>query len=329
MAYGPFSANKIQIGAETTAGTAVAADIVWRGPATSIVDERVIMRPGAEESVGLLVPTDRAYVAQLLARCQFPETEATYEHLPHILAAGIKNASPSGAGPYTYSYSPGTSSANTIKTYTIETGNTIADDAYEMEYAFVESFTLTGRVGESWKVSANWVGRQSTATNLTGALSLSALEEILFQKTKLYIDATGGTIGTTQKTGVLLEASVTVNTGIQPVFAADGNLYFASHKVTVPTLEFSITLELDGTSGVVEAERAIHASQAVRLIRLITTGTSNREFTLDIAGKYDSVGAYQNSNGNTTVQLSGRAVYSSTDSLYFTFEIDNNLTALP
>jgi len=39
--YGAFSANTIQIGAETTAGTAVAADIVWRGPATGIEDTRV------------------------------------------------------------------------------------------------------------------------------------------------------------------------------------------------------------------------------------------------------------------------------------------------
>ena len=329
MVYGPFSANKIQLGAETTAGTAVAADIVWRGPATDIEDTQVVVRPGEQENVGLLVPTDRAYIAQVSAACSIPETEATYEHLPHILAAGIKNASPSGAGPYTYSYSPGTSSANTIKTYTIESGNAIAGDGNEMEYAFVESFSMSGRVGESWKMTSNWRGRQKTVATMTGALSLASVEEILFGKTKLYIDATGGTIGTTQESGVLLAASVTVNTGIQPVYAADGTLYFTSHKIVPPSLEFTLTLELDNTANTVVTERAFWKSQTTRLIRLITTGTSNREFTLDIAGKYTSVGSYQNSDGNTTVQLNGVAVYSSTNSLFFKFEIDNNLSALP
>ncbi|MBX3050806.1 MAG: hypothetical protein KF753_04990 [Caldilineaceae bacterium] len=327
MAYGPFSSNKIQLGQETTAGTAVAADIVWRGPAADIEETSPIVM--VEESVGLLVPTGRSYVPLLSAVLSIPETEATFEHLPHIFTAGIKTVTPSGGGPYTYGpYAPGVSSANTIKTYTLETGNAIAGDGNEMEYGFVESFTLSGKVGEAWKVSSNWRGRQKTAAAMTGALSLTTLEEILFGNTKLYIDATGGTIGSTQKSGVLLEASVQVNTGIQAVFAADGSLYFVTHKFTPPSLDFTLTMEVESGT-IVAAERAFLRSQVARLIRLIATGTSDREFTIDLAGKYTSVGGYQNSNGNTTVQLSGSAVYSSADSLFFSFSIDNNLSTLP
>jgi hypothetical protein len=94
-----------------------------------------------------------------------------------------------------------------------------------MEYGFVESFTLSGKVGEAWKISSNWRGRQKTVEALTGSLSLTALEEILFGNTSVFIDAAGGTIGSTQKAGVLLEASVTVNTGIMPVFTADGGAH--------------------------------------------------------------------------------------------------------
>ena len=134
MAYGPFSSNTIQIGRETTAGTAVAADIIWRGPAADIEDTQVVMRPGMEENVGLLVPTERTFISQLGAALSIPDTEATYEHLPHIFEAGIKTATATATGdeddpgPYVYAYAPGVSTANTIKTYTLESGNAIAGE---------------------------------------------------------------------------------------------------------------------------------------------------------------------------------------------------------
>lgn len=327
MAFGVFSANKVQLGRETTAGTAVAATVVWQGPATDIEDTREIVQ--AEEQVGLLVPTGRSYVTQLGATIALPETEATFEHLPHVFEGGIKAVTPSGTGPYVRSgYAPGTASQNTIKTYTIESGNAVAGDGNEMEYGFVESFSLSGKSGEAWKVASTWRGRQKTVAALTGSLALIVPEDMLFGKTSLYIDATGGTVGTTQKTGVLLEASIEVETGIQPVHTADGVLYFSSHKIVPPSLEFTITLELENTSGVVAAERVFLASQAIRLFQLTCAGTSSRTFTAKWAGKYTSIGSYQNSNGNTTVQLSGNAWYSSTDALFFDFAVTNNVASL-
>jgi hypothetical protein len=326
MTYGPFSSNKIQIGRETTAGTAAAATVVWRGPAADIEDTSTIQ--AVDENVGLLVPTGRTYVPQLSAALSIPDTEATFEHLPHVMEAGIGTVSASGEGPYVYTYAPGVSAANTIKTYTLESGNVIAGDGNEMEYGFVESFTLSGKVGEAWKVSSNWRGRQKTVAALTGSLSLTALEEILFGNTSVFIDAAGGTIGSTQKAGVLLEASVTVNTGIMPVFTADGALTFTAHKITPPSLDFTLTMELED-GGIVAAERVFLRSQVHRLIRLSATGTGSKALAISLAGKYTTVGGYQNSNGNTTVQLSGSASYLSTVPLFFSIAITNALATLP
>lgn len=328
MTYGVYSANVMQFGRESTAGTAVPATGIWRGPATDIEDGRVIYHPGKEESVGLLVPTDRTYVGQLLAMLAMPETELTFEQLPHILEAGIKTATPSGAGPYMRAYNRAVAAVPAIKTYTLEAGNVVAGDVHEMEYGFVESFTLSGKQGEAWKVSANWRGRQKTSTTLTSALSLAAVEEALFSKTSLYIDASGGTIGSTQKAGVLLEASIQVNTGIQAVFTGDGQLYFSGLKFTKPSLEYSITMELEA-GGAVGAERTAHRNQALRLIRLNCPGSSAaRNLRIDLAGKHLSFGSYQNSNENTTVQVSGEAKYSSTDALFFEFVVTNSLASL-
>lgn len=328
MTYGPFSANTIQLGREATAGTAVAATTVWRGPAVDIEDGRTIIAPGKEENVGLLVPTDRTAVVQLAAMLSMPETELTFEQLPHILEAGIKTATPSGSGPYVRAYPYPFVTPNTIKTYTIETGNAIAGDGHEMEYGFVESFTLSGRKGEAWKMTANWRGRQKTEAALTSSLSLPAVEEALFGKTKLYIDAANGTIGTTQIAGVLVEASITVNTGLRPVFTGDGVLYFTAHKNVPPEVTFTLTMELE-SGGKVNDQRALFEAQTARLTRLLIDGSSvARKIKIDIAGKYTSVGSYQNSEDNTTVQLSGEAKYNSAAALFFAVEVTNSIATM-
>ena len=324
--YGAFSANTIQFAREGTAGTTLAAVKVWRGPAADIEDTRVIVSPGADESIGILVPTARDYTAQLGARLAMPETDLSFEQFIHLLEASIKAATPTGAGPYVYAYAPPlTATLNTIKTYTLESGNKIAGDGHEMSYGFVESWTASGRQGEAWKMSANWVGRQKTEAALTPSLALTTVEAALFSKCVLTIDASGGTIGTTAKAGVLLEASITYNSGIQPVMVGDGNLYFAAIKYTRPSVSYSLTLELE-SGGIANAERAAFEGQAIRLIRLSTAGSdATRLLVFDIAGLHKPMGQYQNSNDNTTIQISGEARYSSADTLYFATALTNNM----
>lgn len=327
--YGTFPLNMIQLGREETAGTAVAATSIWRGPATDIVDEST--HQFAEEDVGILVPTDREYISKLYATLAMPETEATFEQILHVLEAGIQAATPAGTqAPYTYTYAfPLAATLNTIKTYTLETGNVVGGDANEMQYAFVTDFSLSGAAGEAWKLAANWAGRQKSTTTLTGALSLTAQEEMLFNKTTLYIDASAGTVGTTAKAGVLTAASVEVTTGIVPVWTADGALYFYSHKFTRPTVAYSLTLELESTSGVAAAERAAWVAKTLRLIQLKIVGATTSEMKINIAGKHLSFGEYNNSDGNTVIEISGEAKYSSVDALFASFIVKSTLATVP
>lgn len=286
--------------------------------------ERVIV----SENVGTFMQAERSYDGKLEAAWAQPSTPMTYEQVAHIFEAGVKTATPTGTGPYvrTYNYPFGGTTVNTIKTYTIEAGSSIVgEDVYEMEYAFVESFELSGSFGESWNMSSNWIGRQMSEASFTSSLSLATVNECLFPHTKLYIDASGGTIGTTQATGVLMSASVNVTTGIQIVPVGDGNLYFAAHKWTQPEITYSLTLELEDSS-VVADQRDAYRADSVQLFRLnITDGT--RILNLDWAGKHDSVGDYTNSNGNTTVTFDGHTVASSTDSLSFTAALTNGVAA--
>jgi hypothetical protein len=333
MAYGGYAHNRIQLGREGTAGTAVASTQIWRGRFANIEDQRT--RVTVEEEVGILVNAERTYTSQYLAGLAMPATELTFEQVLHLLEAGIKTATPTGAGPYVYTYDmPTGNTVNTIKTYTIEAHNVIAPaDSREMYYSFVESMTFEAEAGQAWMMSANWKGRTPTSAVPTASLTLPTVEEALLAKTKLYIDPTGGTLGSTQVVGVLMGASFEITTGLVPVPVGDGNLYYVAHKFVRPQVNFSLTLELEETGGVsrVATERAIAEADTVRLFRMRIDGSSaNRRMDIDWAGKYDlPMGAYQNSNGNTTVTLSGHAVYSTADTKFVTVAVTNNLATVP
>lgn len=308
----------------------MAATSVGRFPFAMLMDEREYKT--VEEQVGSFMQAERTYAAKLLGKWNMPSNPLTFEQVLHIFEGGIKTATPTGTNPYTYAYAyPYTgTSVNTIKTYTIEAGSaTITGDVREMEYCFVESFELSGKFGEAWMMQSNWVGRQLSASTLTPALSIPTVEEALFQKTTLAIDATGGTIGSTTKAGVLMSANVKVTTGLVVVPVANGQLYFHSYKWTQPEIKFSITIELESTVGLVAAERAFYEANTVRLFQLLCPGSGSKSLKLQFAGKYDKIGDYQNDNGNTSVTLEGHAVASSADSISFTATVINTLATVP
>ncbi len=331
--YNAWAHNKLQLGRESSAGTAVAATAIWRGPFAYPEDARTTTV--VDENIGLLVTAERSYTSAYLARLSMPATELTFNQVLHILEAGIKTATPSGTYIYTYSLPTG-NTVNTIKTYTIEAVPVIATADYrEMEYCFVEEFTFEAAAGEAWKMSANWVGRQlstGTAKSLSTLATGNDMEPAKLPMTKLYIDATGGTVGTTQKTGVLMGANMRVRTGLVPITVGDGHLYFASHKFVKPEITFSLTLELEQDTGAstVATERAIREAETVRLLSLVADGPSaSQQFSLQWAAKYDKVGGYTNSNGNTVVTLEGHGVYSAADALFWTCVVKNTLSAVP
>ena len=329
--YAAFQANKLALGREVTPGNAVAATTIWRGAFAMPDDAR--NRVIVDEQVGLLVSAERSFDASLLARLAMPATELTFEQLPHILEAGVgTDAAPvNNTGSYTYQYAfPTGSTPNTIKTYTIEAYNAMSNaDMQEIPYCFVEEFELSGKYGEAWTMGATWVGRQLLNTTPTNLSTLVSVTEAPFARTKLYIDAAGGAVGSTQKTGVLTAADMTVTTGIIIVPVGDGNLYFATHKFTKPEITFSLTVEVE-SGGLVDQLRTSYKDNDTLLYRWAIDGPdANHSVVIDFAGNLDAVGNYENSDGNTTVTLEGHVVYSATDALFWECEVTNTLASLP
>lgn len=331
---GVTSLSKILFGREAVAGTAVPCPTYWRGLGFP-KDDRVVTK--VDEQVGILGGTTRQYVGQLGATFALTATPATFEQVNHIFEMGLETDAPandgSGSGKI-YEYDFPTTSQLTNKTYTIQGGDN--QQAEQMEYCFVKDFTLEGEQGGSWMVAANVTGRQLATGTFTSTATIPAVEEILFSKTKLYIDAAGGTIGSTQKSNTLMKASLKCTTGWVPLMpGGDGNLYFPATKNVGDVTELQITYEHDGTS---VAEKAAWRAETGRLIRLkaegsafTTAGTTYTYKTLiiDLAGTWRTFDAITGQNGNDIVTGTFDVDYSETDAFKGKITLVNTLASVP
>lgn len=329
MAYATKAFNLVQFGREGTAGTGVATTKKWRGPAAMVDDARE--RKIVEEDVGLLVPSELQYDLMELARLALPQTDFTFEQICDLLEMGIGTVTPDdNTGSYTYTYAfPVTTTPNTIKTYTVEAGNVqVPGDVHEMTFSYAEEIQLSGRHSEGWMMQANLVGAKLAQTGFTSSLPLPAVNFAPFMKTKLWIDDSEGTIGTSQKLGTLMAADIRIQTGVKYIPVGDGTLNFTAIKYARPSVDFSLTIEVESGS-LVATERTAYKNSAVRLVRLQLNGDdANHQADIDMAVKWDRVNPYDEDDENVTVTLDGHAVYSPADTLFFEMAVTNELDAL-
>lgn len=337
MAGGKW-AQKIQLGREATAGTAVAATAIWRGSGSNLADTREVTM--VEEQIGIAVPTTRNYIARLGGSLDMAETPATFEQLLHILEAAIKTVGTGAADGVgtgkVYTYGAPTTTVNTIKTYTIETGDN--QQAEEMEYSFVEEFTLSGERGEAVMMSATWQGRQVTNTTFTGSLTVPTVEDILSAKGSLYIDAVSGLIGTTGVSETLLSWELKVTTGWKAKYTVDtGNLYFAFAYFDRDSFSAEFTATFEHNAAAV-AQKALFRAGTPRLVRLnipgsalTTGGTSyqNKTLRIDMALVYTEWEALDADDGNSIVQVTGTVGYDPTWAKALEIIVVNQLASVP
>jgi hypothetical protein len=324
----------IQLGQESTAakGTEVNADFIWRGLGAGGDNLEVVF---PDEDVGYLSGVNRSYIPKVEGVLEMEETPCTFEQFPHIMEAGIESESSTqdGTGGYIYEYNFPTTTAPEIATYTVEFGDN--QQEYQFTYGFVTDFSLSGSAGEAVNMSANWVGRETDSGTKTAAISLTAVEEVLFQKGKLYIDGTSDTFGTTQATNTWLEFTLDYTTGFQPVYTGDGEKYFTFEKCVGPEVTLDLTFEHDAT-GV--AEQAAWRAGTTRLVRLDFTGSAlastgtvydNKKLIVDIVGTWESFDPIDEQDGNNVVSGTLRGRYDIVAQDFGKITIVNADSALP
>lgn len=330
---GSRALRKIQFGKEVTAGTPVSASTLWRGTGV-IKDQHPKVFP--REDVGILGGTTRSYTEAFWSELSLENVEATFEQLPYVFEGGVAEETPTqdgtGSG-YIYNYTSSTTAQNTTATYTFEGGDD--QQAEEFDYGFCKNINLSGSGRGALFMTSTWMGRETTNSSFTGAIAIPTVEDILVNNAKVYIDATGGTVGTTEKTNTIFSVDMSYNTGLMEYWAADGSKDFSFIKFVEDELVFRLVYEHNATA---VAEKAFYRDGTVRLFRVLfegsdlaTPGTtySKKSFIMDFAGIYEDWSALDENNGNDVVEATIRARYSPADSLKADFTIVNELSTLP
>ncbi len=334
MAFGVKKLRRLQFGAESSAGTPVAATTYWRGTGTIEDSREVIHR---NEDVGYLADVDNGYIPVTGALLALDDTEATFEQLPYLGLMGIDGTvtgSRDGTGDaYIYAFTFATTTAKTPKTFTWEGGDNEGEE--EFAYGYASDFHLAGAPKEAWMMGATIEGRTVAPSTYTGSLSLPTVEEILFTKSTLAIDAVGGTLGATVVSQTLLGFDAKVKPGFQQVWTGNGETYFDFLKQAAPEIELDITFEHNDSA---VAEKAAWRARTPRKLRLKATGStfanagttySVKTVMLDLAGYWSKFAKLDEQDGNDVVTGTFKATYNATASLYAVLTVVNGLAALP
>ena len=332
--------RQIQLGRETTAGTATTATTRWRGLG-AFEDNREVTFP--EEFIGVIGGGDRSYIAKVEGTLTMDDTDATFEQLPHLFIAGIAATTTgvqdgTGSG-YIYTYNIAHSTAPVIQTYTIRAGDN--QQAEIMEYAFVRSFSIKGNAGEAVMMSAEWTGRQVTTSTFSSNITVPEVETILASRGSLSLDAVTDTYGMASFDDSLIAFEVNVSDTMMPkyAFSPGGNssnppffsfVYAGNREITG-----SLTFE-HNANGV--AEKEAFRNQTPRLLRLwffgsdlTTAGSySEKQFKIDLPIKYESFDALDDVDGNSIIKANFVSRYNATVGNAGKFElILDNTTSIP
>lgn len=336
--YGIKALRQIQLNREDTQGTGSSDYTPWRGTGV-LEDMRETVFP--EEDIGIFGGVDRAYTPKESGQVTL-EGVATFEQLPHIFDAGIKLATAttdaSSAFIRTYTF-PEVSSdvvpSTDLQTYSFKMGDNKEVD--EAAFGFVSEFSLTGTAGEAVMVSATFITREvEKDTDGFETVSIPTVEEILFSKGKLYIDAIGGTIGATQKSATLLDMDLKVTTGWMPVYTADGRTDFAFIKQVQPEIVLDVTFEHEDSA---VAEKAFWRANTSRMLQLKFEGTALSDavggtyavktFIINLVGKWEKFSALDEIDGNDVIKGTFRARYNATAAQFAQFIIANEVETMP
>lgn len=333
--------RRLQWGKESTPGTAIPATAIWRGQGDMLEDQREVTFVGGDELVGILGGTDRSYIGKLMGGLSLSGTPASFEQLPYIFAmalAGPTTGTADGVGSdKIYTTTIPTTSAPSPTSYTIQGGDDY--EVEQLEYALITKFELSGVAGEALKVSASVIGRQvQRIASFTGAIALPAIEDILVSKGKVYLDAIGGTAGTTQVANQILGVKISGECKWAPQFTLDGALTYSYAILTDVNISGELTFEHDAAVSGSAGEKANWRNQTPRLLQLkfegatvATPGTtySKKTCIINLPIKWKKFNPIGDKDGNDIVVGQFDSNYNTTAGNAGSFIVVNEVAALP
>jgi hypothetical protein len=311
--------RRVQLGKESTWGTAVAATVILGG--VTDVKLRAVDDVEFVQDLGRMGPGASVIETRQMAEGSI-DMVASYEDLMYLLA-GIFGISTSGAGPYVHTCSAPTTSASSPQKFTGEIG--APSNAYKVAGMLITKVTITGEAGGLVTATAEYFG-QTIATVTLASLTDRAYEAIRMADLALFVDVAGGTMGSTAVPATLISFTLEIESGRHlKQFAGStspGDYGESRANVSLKTL-----LEFN-SSAKAYFDALIAPGLVQRQVELkATSGSKIARF--QVAGALDGgAEAWGDRDGNQTIDLTWRGYYNSTFGNYFKALLTNSVSTL-
>ena len=336
--------EEIQIGNESTPGTAVAAVDAILGTITAPYTSRQLHWP--EDDRGSLAANfgnefkvadeTELNISMRLADIWAPWVFGT------SIRGNITATQPDATNEplaYLWTYQGGLTTGNTpditngIDTLTIEYGDNL--DSYEVPYCFTTTLVITGAPNEPVMVDWTLTGAAVAVGNTsTAAITVSSAQYFPSNKCSFYIDANYAAIGGSAKADLLMGWTWTLETTFTPRFTASGTYPYAG----VNEDRKKVVLKLEYARGTLsEVEKAKHQANTTTYLRIkcvgdteIDSAQSNPPYVyLDGAFHYTEWPEPSDSDGQLTETVTAESVYDATGTRDFEVAVFNSLAAYP
>jgi hypothetical protein len=234
----------VQIGVESTPGTAVAADRLLPS---------VRLSAGVEASHTEVMPSGyKLPTSQVLGKewtaADISAPSIGYDELPYLLLSLLSYAAPvqqSSTTAYKWTQALATAAEDTIKTLTVEQGSSVR--AHKFAYGVVTDITLRGD-RDKVELSGTMIGqRLSDGITLTSSPTVIAQVPILAKDVSIYADDTAAGLGGTKLTRVL-SWELSLKNKFSPLWVVDAaNTSWVAAVENAVQGDLKLKLEADST----------------------------------------------------------------------------------
>jgi hypothetical protein len=308
--------SSFQIGKETTPGTAVAAtrkmyfntaDSQLSGPAKPSTQHKfAVQRRSSQLAItrGSIQPGGTVKLPLSSDECL------------ELYAIGVQGGVTPATGVYTFKPGNANPDASTLEWHD-------GANQWKMAGAYANTLRWQGSVEQDNTLEATLFGQTFVTTTLTASLTDRTPTFIQGWETRLYIDALGGTPGTTAVTGTLINWDVTFENHLDRKYFANNTQNVGGITIGEFDLSAQVTFEASAAAALTEYTN----SQAVtnRLLRL-KFGQDGASTSLDIPGAWTAEDLGQKDKNTRVYRFTMNYVYDSTNAFGFQIKAESART---
>src|SRR3990167_1657634 len=335
MASAVLPLSGLQLGVETTKGTAVATTRELYPSSTGYLDPGFLISRHEGAQRGTFSNVTHATLigyAPTIGFASEPSHGLTFDEIPIILSQLKASLTGTGAGAdKAWTVAKAGAATATWDTYTL---NAFSDtQAYEFDYGFMTEFGISAGFDDLTQWSCSWVGQQLSKVTADVVAANNAVKIPSGLWTVKYASAQSGLTGASAFSNTMRSWSLDVQTPQFPRRYGTGSLAFGQ-GVASRNLTGTLTMTWDDTTDTV-AQYDLYAAQTVAFIRLQATGPALGGTTY-IAGPFDFAVIWDpitplasESEGVMETTLVGHLVYDATWAASIDLSATCSIAALP